>query len=123
MQMQRLGIWAPPLALMAVIFWFSAQPDLSTGLGLADFIARKFVHAGEYALLCLLWWRALRTVMPGNRALLAAVAISAGYGVTDELHQTTVTGRNGSPVDVLIDTLGASLAAALVYRRRSLVRR
>ena len=123
MQMQPLRIWGPPIALMALIFWFSAQPDLSTGLGLADFIARKFVHAGEYALLCLLWWRALRTVMPGDRALVAAVAISAGYAVTDELHQTTVTGRHGSPVDVLIDTLGASLAALLVHRHRRLVPR
>lgn len=118
MQMRRLGIWAPPFALMALIFWFSSQPDLSSGLGVADFILRKIVHAGEYALLCLLWWRALRTVMPGSRALVTAVVLSAGYAVTDELHQTTVEGRHGTPVDVLIDTLGASLAAVVVHRRR-----
>ena len=118
MRMQALRIWAPPIALMGVIFWFSAQPDLSTGLGLADFIARKFVHAGEYALLCFLWWRALRTVMPESRALVAAVAIAAGYSITDEIHQTTVEGRHGTPVDVLIDSLGATVAALLIHRQR-----
>lgn len=121
MRMRRLAIWAPPIALMALIFWFSAQPDLSSGLGLIDYIGRKIVHACEYALLCFLWWRALRTVMPGSRALVVAVAISAGYAVTDELHQTTVEGRHGTPVDVLIDSLGATVAALLIHRRRTAV--
>ena len=118
MGMQALRLWGPPVALMALIFFFSAQPDLSTGFGLADFIARKFVHAGEYALLCALWWRALRTVMPGTRALVAAVAIAIAYAGTDELHQSTVAGRHGTPVDVLIDSLGAMLAATLIHRQR-----
>ena len=117
MQMQRLGIWAPPIALMALIFWFSAQPDLSTGLGLADFIARKFVHAGEYALLCLLWWRALRTVVPARQAIALALAICVGYAATDEFHQHFVEGRKGTPIDVAIDAAGACLAAYFVQRR------
>ena len=50
-----LALWLPPLALMAVIFFLSAQPDLSSGLGLVDLIGRKFLHAGEYPLLCVLW--------------------------------------------------------------------
>ena len=51
----RLDPWLPPLLLMAVIFVLSAQPDLSTGLGVWDFVGRKLVHASEYALLCALW--------------------------------------------------------------------
>ena len=113
----RLGLWTPPLVLMAVIFALSAQPDLSTGLGVLDLIGRKFVHAGEYALLCLLWWRALRTVIPPGRALGGALGIAVVYAMSDDFHQTFVPGRNGSPVDVLIDAAGASLAAALVWRR------
>lgn len=119
MRMPYLRTWAPPLALMAVIYWFSAQPDLGTGLGLIDLIARKLVHAFEYGLLCFLWWRALRTVLPFRRALAGAVVIAIAYAITDELHQTTVAGRNGSPVDVLIDSLGAMLAAALLARSRA----
>lgn len=119
MWMAPLRIWAPPLALMAVIFWFSAQPDLDSGFGLVDFIGRKLVHAGEYALLCVLWWRALRTTTSPRRALVAAAAISIAYSITDELHQSTVDGRHGTPVDVLIDSFGAMLAALLLHRARA----
>ncbi|MEA2468486.1 MAG: hypothetical protein QOJ57_2612, partial [Thermoleophilaceae bacterium] len=56
-----LEYWLPPVLLMAAIFALSAQPDLNSGLGTADMIGRKIVHLAEYALLCLLWVRALRT--------------------------------------------------------------
>lgn len=103
---------------MAVIFFFSAQPDLNSGLGLIDTIGRKLIHAAEYGLLCFLWWRALhRRVGSGSHALLAAVAISSLYAVTDEYHQTFVDGRHGSPVDWAIDTMGAALSALVIHRR------
>src|SRR3712207_1859197 len=91
----RLATWAPPIVLMAVIFALSAQPDLSSGLGTIDLIGRKFVHAGEYALLCFLWWRALRTAVPDTPALAGAFAIAVAYSATDEWHQTFVSGRHG----------------------------
>jgi hypothetical protein len=50
--------FAPPLALMALIYFLSAQPDLSTGLGTWDLILRKIAHMVEYGLLWFLWWRA-----------------------------------------------------------------
>src|SRR5437588_8115396 len=95
--LSRLDPWAPPVALMAVIFGLSAQPDLSTGLGVWDFIGRKLVHMAEYGLLCLLWWRAFREVAPPRRALAFAVAVSLAYAGTDEFHQTFVHGRHGTP--------------------------
>lgn len=113
----RLETWAPPVVLMAVIFLLSAQPDLNSGLGTIDFVGRKIVHMGEYALLTFLWWRALRTVMSPGRAVAAALLIAIAYACTDEFHQHFVHGRHGTPVDVLIDTAGAS-AAALAIRRR-----
>jgi VanZ family protein len=113
----RPALWAPPIALMALIYFLSDQPDLSSGLGLIDTIGRKLIHAGEYGLLCFLWWRALRAEAGSDRAVVAAVLITIAYAVTDELHQTTVEGRHGSPVDVLIDGAGAAVAALLVRRR------
>src|SRR5215211_45055 len=97
----RIDLWAPPVALMALIFLLSAQPDLSSGLGAWDTLLRKIVHAGEYALLFLLWWRAFREVRPGTRALMAACRVTVGYSATDEWHQTFVSGRHGTPLDVL----------------------
>jgi VanZ family protein len=116
----RPDLWLPPLALMGVIFALSAQPSLDSGLGAIDVIGRKLVHFGEYALLCFLWWRALASVTTPRRAALLAFLIASGYAVTDELHQTFVEGRHGSPLDWLIDSAGAALVALrLGTRERS----
>ena len=112
--MRVLTRFAPPLLLMGLIFFLSAQPDLSSGLGTWDLVLRKLAHMVEYGLLWFLWWRALGY---GNPLVPAAIAI--GFAVTDELHQTTVEGRHGSPLDVLIDAVGIALAYALARRVRS----
>jgi VanZ family protein len=115
--MAAVSRFGPPLALMGLIFFLSAQPDLSSGLGTWDTILRKLAHMAEFGLLFLLWRRAL----PGAPAW-AAAAIAIGYAVTDELHQTTVEGRHGSPVDVLVDSAGVAIAhltAARLAQRRS----
>jgi VanZ family protein len=110
--MRVAGRVAPPLVLMALIFFLSAQPDLNSGLGVWDTIGRKLVHMAEYGLLWFLWWRAL-----GYRLAPVAVAITLIYAASDELHQTTVHGRNGSPWDWAIDAAGVGLAGLLVWRR------
>ena len=114
----RIEPWIPPVVLMAVIFFLSAQPDLGTNLGTIDLIARKLVHMAEYALLCFLWWRALRTVLERRAAIAVAFALSVAYACTDELHQSFVEGRHGTPVDVGIDAVGAAAAAAAIGRWR-----
>ena len=97
--------FAPPLALMALIFALSAQPDLNSGLGTIDFVGRKLIHMTEYGLLFLLWLRAFEWRRP-----LAAAVIAVAYSATDEFHQAFVEGRHGTPVDVLIDSLGIAIA-------------
>jgi VanZ family protein len=113
MQMRRLrlDLWLPPVVLMGVIFAFSAQPSLDSGLGVIDLIGRKLIHFAEYALLCFLWWRPLATVTTPRRAALYAFLIASGYALTDEFHQSFIEGRHGTPVDWLIDSAGAAAAA------------
>ena len=96
----RVDLWLPPLLLMAVIFLLSAQPSLDSGLGWIDLVGRKLIHLAVYALLCLLWWRLLRTGMSAGRAALVACILSSLYAATDELHQSFVTGRHGSAAAV-----------------------
>lgn len=43
-----------------------------------------------------------------------ALLLAVLYAISDEFHQTFVPGRNGTPVDVAIDSLGASLG--LLFR-------
>src|SRR4051794_30835499 len=113
----RLDPWAPPTALMAVFFVLPAQPALTSGLGTIDLIGRKLVHAGEYALLTFLWWRALGTIATPRAAVVLALGIAIGYAGTDEFHQHYVSGRHAAPVDVAIDAIGACIAAVLIQRR------
>lgn len=106
-----------PLALMAVIFTLSAQPDLDSGLGALDLVLRKLAHMAEYAALTLLWAWALR---PSVRHCVAVAALIAlVYAASDEFHQSFVPGRTGSPIDVVIDAAGIIVAAMLLrYHRR-----
>jgi VanZ family protein len=110
--MAVVGRFGPPLALMAVIFALSAQPSLNSGLGGWDTVLRKLAHMLEYGLLWWLWWRALGFADPKP-----AIAIALAYAATDELHQSFVDGRHGTPVDWAIDAAGVGLAGLAVVLR------
>ena len=105
-----------PLALMGVIFWFSAQPAAGHHAWWV-IVIRKLGHVTGYALLTSAWWWALQGVV--RRPILWAVLISLAYACTDEFHQTFVRGREGTPRDVLIDAVGMAIAAGLIAMRRS----
>ena len=96
---------------MAIIFAFSAQADLSTGLGSWDLLVRKLAHMAEFGLLWWLWQRALGRPV-------AAVAITLAYAASDEWHQSFIDGRVGSPLDWAIDAAGIAIAVA-IWRRYS----
>jgi len=103
---------------MVLIFALSSTPSDDPDRSLGELVLRKVVHFSEYALLAGLWWRALRTRFDARAALLAAFSVTAAYAVTDEIHQTFVETRVGTPVDVLIDIAGAAAVTALIARRR-----
>lgn len=106
---------------MGAIFFLSAQPS-GGDHGVIDLLLRKVGHVTEYTVLTLCWWRALRGLgmTRDNRSAVAlAVVIALAFSASDEFHQTFVDGRHGTPVDVLIDAIGMTLAAVYA-RRRSL---
>jgi VanZ family protein len=115
--MAALGRFGPPLVLMVVIFAFSSVPGLNSGLGDWDTFLRKGAHMLEYGLLWGLWWRALRY---GNPRV--SIAVTLLYAASDEVHQTFVDDRLGSPVDWCIDAAGVGLGGLLVTLRASLAR-
>jgi VanZ family protein len=105
----RLYLWLPVVLWAGLIFALSAVPSLDTGLGTWDLVLRKLAHAAEYAVLGALLQRAVR------QEPLAVLAGSA-YAVTDEVHQSFVSGRQGSPLDWLVDTIGV-VAGVLLFTR------
>jgi hypothetical protein len=120
-----VSLLLPPLAVMALIFLLSAQPG-TPDRPLWEVLLRKLAHVTEYAVLTFVGWRALSGLRPDASLLsvLAGAALfSLLYASSDEFHQTFVRDRHGTPVDVLIDSIGVSLACAYASRAQARRRR
>lgn len=117
----------------AVIFDLSSQrrPVATQKSALWEFLS-NLAHAPLFGLFALLaaalflrepgggWprWRPLRGLL--------VVACTLLYGVADEFHQSTVPGRDASPLDVLTDVVAALMVVwviAALERGEALVRR
>lgn len=122
-----LALWSPVLAQMALIFFFSAQPAGTPVLQRFPFTA-EIGHFGGYALLSLLFYRALAGGLGrwSARAAGGAVLCAVLYGFSDELHQYFVPGREPSWADLLVDGAGAAAAVGacrlLIYFREKFAR-
>lgn len=103
--------------MMIVIFFFSAQPASQLpNFDWADKLVKKGGHVVGYAILALLYWRALD--FNRNKRWLAWL-LALLYAVTDEFHQSFVAGRHPTIWDILIfDNLGALMALWLRDRYR-----
>lgn len=129
--------WWPALAWACVIFTlstdaFSAQHTASLfehifkwlipalthrQLAHINYAMRECAHFTEYFIFYLLLFRGFRSGQRGWRWTwaLAALAIAAGYSALDEVHQAFVASRTASPLDSLLDSSGAFIAAAAVW--------
>ncbi len=94
-------------------------------------VMRKCAHVGEYAVLALLLWRALRsvptTLQPKRPILFIAVLIAcAVFAASDEFHQSFFKSRTPSIRDVLLDVSGALIglliSASFAFRRSKKIR-
>ena len=110
-------LWILPVIWMVLIFWLSGTPGEDVPhLGGWDTWLKKGGHMAGYALLAILWARALHSRFPLATAGRLALMIVVLYAISDEYHQTFVPGRNGKGVDVLVDAAGG-LAGLWVWRR------
>ncbi len=111
--LERVWLWVPPLVYMAVIFYFSSEPNPLPELTkrVTDWILHSIEYAGLAVLLC----RAL--VGEGFGWLLSVVLASAAtsaYGASDEWHQAFVPLRSSDVRDWMTDTIGGA-AGVLIY--------
>jgi len=135
--------WLPPLVWMVVISLFSTDnfsgqqtsrligpflrffvPDIAdASIASIQLVVRKIGHLTEYGILFLLWYRALNASRhhPLNiwntGYASGCLMICMLYAATDEWHQSRTDHRVGSPVDVGIDTLGATMAMGWIRWR------
>jgi VanZ family protein len=99
---------------MAVIFYFTSLTQPPRPLG----VEYTPAHAVGYLGLAVVVVRALAGGLPariGWSTAAAALAISVGYGVTDEIHQMFVPGRTSDVGDLLADAAGASIGTVLCW--------
>jgi len=109
--------WVPTICYCLLIFGLSS---LSKGVYIpSPFGVDKVVHFVEYGVLGFLLARLIINVQStfSRRFLIGLVVILATlYGISDEVHQAFVPGRNASPWDVVADGLGGVMGA-LIYTR------
>lgn len=90
---------------------------------------RKCGHGIEFGLLSLLLWRALVKPSKKNKPAWCwadtrlAFLLTALYAVSDEVHQSFITTRQGSFRDVIIDCIGAAVALLLLWLFGRVVKR
>ena len=104
------------LAYCAMIFFFSNQSFDPQKIYFR--FNDKVAHFLEYAVLGILAFQALRQWGAGGhivRAMQYAWIFACLYGLSDELHQAFVPGRNSSVADWAFDAMG-SLAGILLFR-------
>lgn len=104
----------PVLAYCLLIFWLSAQSDLDVYSPFA--VPDKLAHLLEYAglgFLLMRWLTAPLAVDAFVSRLPLVFVLATLYGLSDELHQLTVPGREFSWMDLVADGAGAYLGARL----------
>ena len=146
-RVSRLGsftrYWLPVCVVMTLIFiastdlgashrtsrilgpllrWF--KPDIAEEtIHALQFSIRKMGHLTEYAALGMLAWRAVRRLAKADarpwdwEEAAFAIGFAAAYAVSDEMHQAFVPTRDASLIDVMIDTLGATVGVLAVWVR------
>lgn len=98
---------------MSIIFLFSSRSaDELPNYGVLDYLVKKFAHAVGYGALALSYLHAFT-----KKNYFLAWLFTLLYAATDEFHQSFVTGRNSSLVDIFVfDNIGA--VVALFFHRR-----
>jgi VanZ family protein len=103
--------------LIPFLLWL--KPDISPeALAQVHFILRKLGHVTEYAILAMLFWRALRRetnpqikailrLRSGQTLFLSVWILCAIFAATDEYHQSFVASRPAALGAVLVDSAGA----------------
>ncbi len=72
----------------------------------------------EYGIFAALLYRALRAYeIDKTKAVILSILFAGLYGLTDEFHQSFTPGREPRIRDVAFDTIGASLAMLIIWKK------
>jgi len=112
-------VWLPTISYCGLIFYFSSlpsmvAPELFPGQD-------KIFHFFEFGFLSLLFFFSIKkTFLGASLKVLVVITIlfTALYGISDEIHQYFVPGRESSIGDALADFSGA-----IIFQGKKLLKR
>lgn len=108
--------------LEPLLTWLLGSTRAEEWFGEVHYVVRKLAHLTEYGILAALAFRAFRCDRNGwtLRWTLQAVAFAIVVAGIDEWHQSHVPSRTGTPEDVVVDAIGATIAQLIVKWRTAL---
>lgn len=104
------------LWLTAIYYLSSKSLNVFAAVDIWGVIIRKMAHMFEYAVLTALLFRILHQTEKRHAYwnLSWSFVFAVFYAVSDEYHQTLISGRHGVYTDVLIDAAGSLVAVWLL---------
>ena len=107
--MPAVFYWLATIGYMGLIYYLSSLSHI----GLPDFPKNfdKVIHTCAYIPLAYLLYLSVQRSGVRKYVFVLAFGIAFLYGITDELHQSAVPGRDAALGDVAADTLGAFLGS------------
>jgi VanZ family protein len=114
--------WSASGAYALAIFALSSQAH-PFGVQHLPPYTDKLIHALVFGGLSFLLLMARQRSFPGRASFWPVIAVTALYGLSDEIHQSFVPGRSMDALDLVADTVGACVVQwALATRRPVLIR-
>jgi VanZ family protein len=105
----------PALLISGMIWFLSSQSVLPSPKGILGFDKVQHLLAyGVFAGTLGLWFSLQQWKKSPFRCMVWVIIIAVAYGVSDEIHQSFVPGRDCNVWDWFADTLGAIIGAGLV---------
>lgn len=78
-------------------------------------VIRKIAHFSLYALVGLLLMALFSTYNINEKnKIISTIIIGAIYAISDEFHQSFISGRSGQVSDIFLDTLGATVGCLFI---------
>lgn len=111
----KIACKIPALLISGIIWLLSSQSVLPTPKGILGFDKLQHLLAyGVFAGTIGLWFPLKQWKRSPFICMVWVISIAAAYGISDELHQSFVPGRDCNVWDWLADTLGAIIGGGLV---------
>jgi len=112
-----VALWLATAGYMALIYFLSSR-HLQIPSQLPEYFD-KLAHVLLYMPLAFLFFRAMKRSGFHKYVFFISFLLAGVYGITDEVHQSFVPGRDAAPADVVADFIGSIIGSYLACKVES----